>query len=130
MLSRRNIRIKVLQQLYAYTQQDSNSLPLFSKQLDTRFKEFYQFYYFNLQFLDKFNTYLESEKEIELEKYFPNKNVIRNTEVFSTDCPSMISPKLCSTDSKVISVVLLLSAVGLLAVAGLEIISTSTLLAG
>lgn len=81
MLSRRNIRIKVLQQLYAYTQQDSNSLPLFSKQLDTRFKEFYQFYYFNLQFLDKFNTYLESEKDIELEKYFPNKNVIRNTEV-------------------------------------------------
>ncbi len=81
MLSRRNIRIKVLQQLYAYTQQDSNSLPLFTKQLDARFKEFYQFYYFNLLFLDNFNTYLESEKEIESAKYFPNKNVIRTTDV-------------------------------------------------
>ncbi len=82
MLSRRNIRIKVLQQLYAYTQQDSISLPEFSKQLNTRFREFPQFFYYSLQFLDSFNSYLESEKDIEAEKYFPNKNTIRTTEIF------------------------------------------------
>lgn len=81
MLSRRNIRIKVLQQLYAFTQQEAISLPNFSKQLDNRFREFYQFYYFNLSFLSDFNVYLESERDIEMEKYFPNKNVIRATKV-------------------------------------------------
>lgn len=81
MLSRRNIRIKVLQQLYAFTQQEALSLPVFTKQLDTRFKEFYQFYYFSLQFLNDFNIYLESERSIEMEKYFPNKKVIRTTQV-------------------------------------------------
>ncbi|MES2618710.1 MAG: transcription antitermination factor NusB [Bacteroidota bacterium] len=81
MLSRRNIRIKTLQQLYAFTQQEATSLPLFTKQLDAKFKEFFQFYYYSLKFLDDFNTYLESEKEIELAKYFPNKNFIRSTEI-------------------------------------------------
>jgi N utilization substance protein B len=83
MLSRRNIRIKVLQQLYAFTQQESTSLPEFSKQLESRFREYSQFFYFSLQFLDSFNTYLESERDIEAEKYFPNKNIIRSTEVLN-----------------------------------------------
>jgi N utilization substance protein B len=81
MLSRRNIRIKVLQQLYAFQQQDAPSVPAFTKILDKQFTDLYRFYYFALQFLMDFNTFLESEKEIELEKYFPNKNHIRNTEV-------------------------------------------------
>jgi N utilization substance protein B len=81
MLSRRNIRIKVLQQLYAFQQQEAVSVPQFLKTLDKQFSDLYKFYYFSLQFLIDFNTFLESEKEIELEKYFPNKNHIRNTEV-------------------------------------------------
>lgn len=81
MLSRRNIRIKVLQHLYAFQQQDASSVPAFHKQLDKQFKDFYKFYYFALHFLKDFNTFLESEKEIELEKYFPNKNHVRNTEM-------------------------------------------------
>lgn len=80
MLSRRNIRIKVLQQLYAITQQEAPSVPFFQKQLEHKFKDLYQFYYFQLQFLSDFNTYLESEKDIEIEKYFPNKTLIRNTQ--------------------------------------------------
>lgn len=82
MLSRRNIRIKALQQLYAFTQQEADSLPQFKKQLENRFKEMFQFNYFILKFMDDFNVYLESEKDIELAKYFPNKNFIRSTEVF------------------------------------------------
>jgi N utilization substance protein B len=83
MLSRRNIRIKVLQQLYAFQQQEAVSVPQFLKTLDKQFSDLYKFYYFSLQFLIDFNTFLESEKEIELEKYFPNKNHIRNTEVLN-----------------------------------------------
>lgn len=81
MLSRRNIRIKVLQQLYAFQQQDAPSVPAFLKILDKQFNDLYKFYYFSLQFLMDFNTFLESEREIETEKYFPNKTHIRNTEV-------------------------------------------------
>lgn len=83
MLSRRNIRIKVLQQLYAFQQQDAKSVPVFQKTLDKQFNEYYKFYYFNLQFLMDFNAFLESEREIETEKYFPNKNQIRNSEVLT-----------------------------------------------
>ncbi len=82
MLSRRNIRIKVLQQLYAFQQQDATSVPAFQKQLDKQFNSYYKFYYFALHFLKDFNTFLESEREIELEKYFPNKTHIRNSDVF------------------------------------------------
>jgi transcription antitermination protein NusB len=83
MLSRRNIRIKVLQQLYAFQQQDAPSVPIFLKVLDKQFSDLYKFYYFSLQFLMDFNTFLESEKDIEVEKYFPNKTHIRNTEVLN-----------------------------------------------
>jgi len=83
MLSRRNIRIKVLQQLYAFQQQDAKSVPVFQKVLEKQFNEYYKFYYFNLQFLMDFNAFLESEREIETEKYFPNKNQIRNSEVLT-----------------------------------------------
>lgn len=81
MLSRRNIRIKVLQQLYAFQQQDAQSVPAFHKQLDKQFQNYYKFYYFALQFLRDLDVFLESEREIESEKYFPNKNHIRNSEV-------------------------------------------------
>lgn len=81
MLSRRNIRIKVLQQLYAFQQQESKSVPAFKKQLEKEFREYYQFYYFSLQFLNDFNIYLESERGLEMEKYFPNTTLIRHTEV-------------------------------------------------
>lgn len=83
MLSRRNIRIKVLQQLYAFQQQDASSVPAFLKTLEKQFSDLYKFYYFSLHFLIDFHTFLESEKEIEIEKYFPNKNHIRNTEVLN-----------------------------------------------
>jgi N utilization substance protein B len=81
MLSRRNIRIKILQQLYAFQQQEAQSVPVFQKQIEKQFDTYYKFYYFCLKLLNDFNTFLESEKEIELEKYFPNKNHIRNTEI-------------------------------------------------
>ena len=82
MLSRRNIRIKVLQQLYAFQQQDAKSVPVFQRTLEKQFGEFYKFYYFNLLLLNDLNIFLESERDIELEKYFPNKTQIRNAEVF------------------------------------------------
>jgi transcription antitermination protein NusB len=80
MLSRRNIRIKVLQQLYAFQQQESPSLPNTIKQLQSSFKGIYQVYYFAIEFLEDFNTYLESEREIELQKYFPSKTHIHKTK--------------------------------------------------
>ena len=63
MLSRRNIRIKVLQQLYAFQQQDAKSVPVFQKALENQFSDFYKFYYFSLQFIIDFNTFMESEKD-------------------------------------------------------------------
>lgn len=79
MLSRRNIRIKVLQQLYAFQQQEQLSLPNSIKSLKHNFNSIYDIYYFSLDFLIDFNTYLESEREIETQKYFPSKQQILKT---------------------------------------------------
>jgi N utilization substance protein B len=81
MLSRRNIRIKVLQQLYAFQQQEQLSLPNSVKSLKEHFNNIYDIYYFCLEFLSDFNTYLESEREIETQKYFPSKTHILKTHV-------------------------------------------------
>jgi len=79
MLSRRNIRIKVLQQLYAFQQQSNLSLPSLSKTLKTDYENVYNIYYFSLSFLENLNDFLESERLIESEKYFPSKVHIRKT---------------------------------------------------
>lgn len=79
MLSRRNIRIKVLQQLYAFQQQENQSLPNAIKYLKNNFNDVYNIYYFSLEFLEHLNTYLESERNAETEKYFPSKAHIRKT---------------------------------------------------
>lgn len=80
MLSRRNIRIKVLQTLYSFQQQEGKSIPQFQKELNKQFTRYYDFYYYTLLFIEDFNHYLESEKELEMAKYFPAKSFIRNTE--------------------------------------------------
>jgi transcription antitermination protein NusB len=82
MLSRRNIRIKVLQQLYAFQQQESPSLPNTLKQLKSTFLDVYNIYYFSLDFIRDFNNFLESEREAETQKYFPSKSHIHKTKAF------------------------------------------------
>ncbi len=85
MLSRRNIRIKVLQQLYASNQQDSKQTNQFVQSFDSIFKNVYQFYFYCLNLLIDFDVYLESERELETEKYFPNKKIIRQTRIFENN---------------------------------------------
>lgn len=85
MLSRRNIRIKVLQQLYASNQQESNQTNQFVQSFDAIFKNVYQFYFYCLNLLIDFDVYLESERELETEKYFPNKKIIRQTRIFENN---------------------------------------------
>lgn len=85
MLSRRNIRIKVLQQLYASNQQESTQTNQFVQSFDAIFKNVYQFYFYCINLLIDFDVYLESERELETEKYFPNKKIIRQTRILENN---------------------------------------------
>ena len=85
MLSRRLIRIKAFQVLYAYRVRKENDPQVILNDINNNLNKMQEFYYFLLDFPSHFNTYLESDKELELQKYFPNERNLREASVFSNN---------------------------------------------
>ena len=78
MLSMRQLRIKALHTLYGYFQDEDEGLDWARDAMKASIQTTYDIYLFILQFPQAFHIFLESEKEAELAKYFPNKERIRD----------------------------------------------------
>ncbi len=77
MLSRRLIRIKTLQALYSYKQQESDQVQRGKEQLLQQLFRFEAYYLFLLQFPAAFRDFLNSIADMERQKFFPDKERIR-----------------------------------------------------
>lgn len=84
MLTRRNLRIKAFQTLFAGRSRGEVKVEQFVSDYQQSIRQFEQMYAFLLQLPSAFNEYLFSEKDIELAKYFPKAEKIRETSVFDT----------------------------------------------
>ncbi|MBU6323901.1 MAG: transcription antitermination factor NusB [Bacteroidetes bacterium] len=85
MLSRRLIRIKTLQALYSYKQQESDQVQRGKEQLLEQLFRFEAFYLFLLQFPAAFRDFLNSTAELERQKFFPDKERIRECMVLNSN---------------------------------------------
>lgn len=83
MLTRRLVRIKTLQALYAWQQTDSGNLQKGKSALQNTLLEPYDVYLFLLEFPLAFQQFLESEREAEKSKYYPDKDYIRTCQLLS-----------------------------------------------
>lgn len=82
MLSRRNIRIKAFQVLFAASLSEDPNPQSVLKKFDENMKQLEWMYWFLATLPPYFADYLESEKEMELEKYFPNQEKIKQYSCF------------------------------------------------
>jgi transcription antitermination protein NusB len=89
MLSRRLIRIKTLQCVYSFRQQEGLQIPKGVAQLEERIFTFGECYLFILQFPVALSGYLESMADIEKQKYFPDKERIRKLRFLSGSEPAI-----------------------------------------
>jgi N utilization substance protein B len=85
MLTRRNLRIKAFQALYAGKLRGAKKPDEVLGEFENNIEQFTQMYHFLLTLPHYFNEYLLSEKEIELEKYFPNLDKVRELSCFDTN---------------------------------------------
>jgi N utilization substance protein B len=85
MLSRRLIRIKTLQALYSYKQQESDQVQKGKEQLLEQLFQFEAYYLFLLQFPAAFRDFLNSEADLERQKFFPDKDHIRQCLVLNNN---------------------------------------------
>lgn len=86
MISRRLVRIKTLQALYAWQQSEDKKPGIFRNELHKNLNKTYDVYLFLLELPHFLNEYLISEQEAEKAKYYPDKLRIRNMGLFS-HCP-------------------------------------------
>jgi len=82
MLSRRHIRIKVLQALYAYTQLDSENLVYGEKQLLKHFDKVYDLFIYQLSLLVEIREFAEERMIEAKKKYYPSKEELNPNEKF------------------------------------------------
>jgi len=73
MLTRRHLRIKTMQALYAYVQSDLNDAQLGLRRLEDSIKAINDLYLYELRIFWHFNHFLEERLEIEQSKQFPNR---------------------------------------------------------
>jgi N utilization substance protein B len=73
MLTRRHLRIKTMQALYAYVQSDLNDAQLGLRRLEDSIKAINDLYLYELRIFWHFNNFLEERLEIEQAKQFPNR---------------------------------------------------------
>lgn len=73
MLTRRHLRIKTMQALYAYVQSDLNDAQLGLRRLEDSIKAINDLYLYELRIFWHFNHFLEERLEIEQAKQFPNR---------------------------------------------------------
>ncbi len=81
MISRRLVRIKTLQTLYAWKQNSVSDFGFFSKELSDRVVLSQQFYIFLLDLPYQLLQYALRKEEMEIGKYYPNKEKIRQYSV-------------------------------------------------
>ena len=89
-INRRQLRIKVLQQLYAFEQTEEASLKVFEKNLDHSVDKMYDLYYFYLlllieirnlaeqKILDAKNKYVPSDKDLNPSLRFVNNRLLKS----------------------------------------------------
>jgi len=82
MLSRRHIRIKVLQALYAYNQTDSKNLITGEKQLLKHFEKVYDLFIYQLSLLVEIRAFAEERMDEAKKKYYPTKEELNPVEKF------------------------------------------------
>lgn len=73
MLTRRHLRIKTMQALYAYTQSDLSDAQLGLRRLEDSINGIYELYLFELRIFWHFKHFMEERLEIERAKQFPNR---------------------------------------------------------
>jgi N utilization substance protein B len=71
MLSRRHLRVKVLQALYAFFQSDGDDIAAGEKQLIKSTDKLYELYIYQLSFLIKLVVYAENRMEEAKKKFYP-----------------------------------------------------------
>jgi N utilization substance protein B len=81
MISRRLVRIKTLQSLYAWQQMGDSSLDKGKAFLSENLLKPYEVYLFLLEFPLAFQQFLESEIALEKSKYYPDKIRIRDCQM-------------------------------------------------
>ena len=86
MLSRRNVRIKVMQMLYAMSRDNRLKLPDLLKGYRERINQSFQLYLFNLLYLIRLTQYAEMDAERRHAKLLPTEEDLKFT------------PKLCRND--------------------------------
>jgi transcription antitermination protein NusB len=82
MISRRLVRIKTLQALYAYRQAGLVEVRAGKKLLEESLFAPFEVLLFLLEFPFHFQEFLDSEKELEKSKYYPDKNKIHDCRIF------------------------------------------------
>lgn len=85
MISRRLVRIKTLQALYAVQQSGEESTKQGRASLKDSILRTYDVYLFLLEFPHYLNEYLLSEQEIEIKKFYPDKGRIRRLGLFDNN---------------------------------------------
>jgi transcription antitermination protein NusB len=73
MLSRRHLRVKVLQALYAFFQSDGEDITIGEKQLIKSTDKLYELYIYQLSFLIKFVDYTRNRIEEAKKKFYPTE---------------------------------------------------------
>lgn len=73
MLNRRNLRVKVLQTLYAYNMSDNKEVKLFEKALLNNVEQVYEMYVWTLNLLDEVAHYVVSDTESRANKFIPTE---------------------------------------------------------
>ena len=71
MLSRRHLRVKVLQALYAFFQSDGDDIAVGEKQLLKSTDKLYELYIYQLSFLIKLVDFTENRIEEAKKKFYP-----------------------------------------------------------
>jgi N utilization substance protein B len=92
MLSRRHLRVKVLQALYAFFQTDGNDLAAGEKQLIKSTDKLFELYIYQLSFLVKFVEFLENRLEEAKKKFYPTEEDLHpNTRLVDNRLIAQIS---------------------------------------
>ena len=83
MISRRLVRIKTLQALYAWQQSEEKKPAPFRSELQKSLHRTHDVYLFLLELPHYLNEYLISEQDAEKAKYYPDKDRIRGLGLLS-----------------------------------------------
>lgn len=83
MISRRLVRVKVLQAFYAWKQSELKDYTEFESLIEDSIVRSHEFYLFLMDFPYQFHQYLSEKSQIEKSKYFPDTNKIRQYGLFS-----------------------------------------------